>query len=84
LRRRPSSAADASTCGSSTDRSTPRRTNSNGCAAETRAASDAGAAEFALGIEALEQFVVRALLRNVYRAVFGILAQKAEPSDPRL
>jgi len=32
----------------------------------------------------LEQFVVRALLRNVYRAVFGILAQKAEPSDPRL
>ncbi len=40
--------------------------------------------EFALGIEALEQFVARAPLRNVHRAVFGILALEAEPTDPRL
>jgi protein phosphatase len=40
--------------------------------------------EFALGIEALEQFVARAPLRNVHRNVFGILALEAEPTDPRL
>ena len=40
--------------------------------------------EFALGIEALEQLVARAPLRNVHRAVFGILALEAEPVDPRL
>ena len=40
--------------------------------------------EFALGIEALEQVVARAPLRNVHRAVFGILALEAEPVDPRL
>ena len=40
--------------------------------------------EFALGIEALEQFVARAPLRNVHLAVFGILALEAEPTDPRL
>ena len=40
--------------------------------------------EFALGIEALEQFVARAPLRNVHRNVFAILALEAEPTDPRL
>ncbi len=40
--------------------------------------------EFALGIEALEQFVAGAPLRNVHRAVFAILALEAEPIDPRL
>ncbi len=40
--------------------------------------------EFALGIEALEQFVARAPLRNVHRAVFAVLALEAEPTDPRL
>jgi protein phosphatase len=40
--------------------------------------------EFALGIEALEQFVGRAPLRNVHRNVFAILALEAEPTDPRL
>ena len=40
--------------------------------------------EFGLGIEALEQLVARAPLRNVHRAVFGILALEAEPIDPRL
>ena len=40
--------------------------------------------EFALGIEALEQLVARAPLRNIHRAVFGILALEAEPVDPRL
>lgn len=40
--------------------------------------------EFALGIEALEQFVSRAPLRNVHRNVFGVLALEAEPTNPRL
>ena len=40
--------------------------------------------EFALGIEALEQFVSRAPLRKVHQAVFGVLALEAEPLDPRL
>ena len=40
--------------------------------------------EFALGLEALEQFVAGAPLRKVHRTVFAILALEAEPTDPRL
>ena len=40
--------------------------------------------EFALGIEALREFVRRSPLRKVHRAVFGVLALESEPTDPRL
>ncbi len=40
--------------------------------------------EFALGIEALERFVRRELLRRVHECVFGVLALESEPVDPRL
>ena len=40
--------------------------------------------EFALGIEALEQFVRREPLYRVHECVFGILALESEPIDPRL
>ncbi len=40
--------------------------------------------EFALGIEALERFVVREPLRRVHESVFGVLALESEPVDPRL
>jgi protein phosphatase len=40
--------------------------------------------EFALGVEALEQFVAHAPLRRVHECVFGILALESEPVDPRL
>jgi protein phosphatase len=40
--------------------------------------------EFALGIEALERFVHREPLRRVHESVFGVLALKSEPVDPRL
>ena len=40
--------------------------------------------EFALGIEALREFVNRNPLRRVHRAVFGVLALETEPTDPRL
>ena len=40
--------------------------------------------EFALGVEALEEFVARKPLRRVHRAVFGVLALESEPVDPRL
>ena len=40
--------------------------------------------EFALGVEALERFVVHAPLRRVHECVFGILALESETVDPRL
>ena len=40
--------------------------------------------EFALGIEALEQFVAHAPLRRVHQAAFAVLGLEAEPVDPRL
>jgi protein phosphatase len=40
--------------------------------------------EFALGLEALEQFVHREPLRRVHECVFGVLALESEPVDPRL
>lgn len=40
--------------------------------------------EFALGLEALERFVARELLRRVHECVFGVLALESEPVDPRL
>ena len=40
--------------------------------------------EFALGIEALERFVRNEPLRRVHERVFGVLALKSEPVDPRL
>lgn len=40
--------------------------------------------EFALGVEALERFVVHAPLRRVHECVFGILALESEAVDPRL
>lgn len=40
--------------------------------------------EFALGIEALERFVLREPLRRVHECVFGVLASESEPVDPRL
>jgi protein phosphatase len=40
--------------------------------------------EFALGVEALERFVVREPLRRVHECVFGVLALESEPVDPRL
>lgn len=40
--------------------------------------------EFALGVEALENFVNRQPLRSVHTAVFGVLALESEPVDPRL
>lgn len=40
--------------------------------------------EFALGIEALERFVLREPLRRVHECVFGVLALESEPVDPRL
>ena len=41
--------------------------------------------EFALGIEALERFVVgREPLRRVHECVFAVLALESEPVDPRL
>jgi protein phosphatase len=40
--------------------------------------------EFALGIEALERFVLQEPLRRVHECVFGVLALESEPVDPRL
>jgi protein phosphatase len=40
--------------------------------------------EFALGIEALERFVLKEPLRRVHECVFGVLALESEPVDPRL
>ena len=40
--------------------------------------------EFALGLEALERFVHQEPLRRVHECVFGVLALKSEPVDPRL
>ena len=40
--------------------------------------------EFALGVEALERFVLREPLRRVHECVFGVLALESEPVDPRL
>jgi len=40
--------------------------------------------EFALGVEGLERFVQRELLRRVHECVFGVLARESEPVDPRL
>jgi protein phosphatase len=40
--------------------------------------------EFALGIEQLERFVRRELLRRVHACAFGVLALESEPVDPRL
>jgi protein phosphatase len=40
--------------------------------------------EFALGVEALERFVIRSPLRQVHECVFGVLALESEPIDPRL
>ena len=40
--------------------------------------------EFALGIEALERFVLREPLYRVHECVFGVLALESEPVDPRL
>ena len=40
--------------------------------------------EFALGIEALREFVNHKPLRRVHRPVFGVLALESEPTDPRL
>lgn len=40
--------------------------------------------EFALGIESLQRFVERELLRRVHECVFGVLALESEPVDPRL
>jgi protein phosphatase len=40
--------------------------------------------EFALGLEALHRFVDRKPLRQVHECVFGVLALKSEPVDPRL
>ncbi len=42
------------------------------------------AAEFALGIEALERFVRREPAFRVHECVFGVLALESEPVDPRL
>jgi len=40
--------------------------------------------EFALGLEALERFVLREPLYRVHECVFGVLAMESEPVDPRL
>lgn len=40
--------------------------------------------EFALGVEALENFVKQAPLYEVHRCVFGVLALESSPVDPRL
>ncbi len=40
--------------------------------------------EFALGLEALANFVHRQPLRTVHRPILGILALESEPVDPRL
>nr|WP_319419508.1 hypothetical protein [Pleurocapsa sp. FMAR1] len=40
--------------------------------------------EFALGIEALERFVGNAALRQTHECIFGVLALKSEPVEPRL
>jgi protein phosphatase len=37
-----------------------------------------------LGIEALERFIRNEPLRRVHECVFGMLALKTEPVDPRL
>jgi len=42
------------------------------------------AAEFALGVEALDRFVRRDPAFRVHECVFGILALESEPVDPRL
>jgi protein phosphatase len=40
--------------------------------------------EFALGIEAFERFVRGEPLRRVHECVFGVLATRKQPVDPRL
>ncbi|MES2764272.1 MAG: polynucleotide kinase-phosphatase [Bacteroidota bacterium] len=40
--------------------------------------------EFALGVEAMERFVLKEPLRRVHECVFGVLALESEPVDPRL
>ena len=40
--------------------------------------------EFALGIEALERFVLKEPLRKIHESVFGVLALESEDVDPRL
>lgn len=40
--------------------------------------------EFALGLQALQEFVARQPLRSVHRCVFAVLALESEPVDPRL
>ncbi len=42
------------------------------------------AREFALGLQALENFVAQRPLRDVHRHVFAVLAMESEPVDPRL
>ncbi len=42
------------------------------------------AAEFALGVEALDRFVRREPAYRVHECVFGVLALESEPVDPRL
>lgn len=41
-------------------------------------------AEFALGMESLERFVLGKSLRSVHECVFGVLALESEAVDPRL
>ena len=53
-------------------------------AARLGAKRSLAAAEFALGIEALERFVRGEPLRRVHECVFGVLALESEPVDPRL
>lgn len=40
--------------------------------------------EFALGIEALDRFVLKEPLRRIHECVFGVLALESEEVDPRL
>ena len=81
---RRSSAAAASTCGSSTARSTPLPANLERLRQRGLGPKRALALrEFALGIEALERFVAGEPLYRVHECVFGVLALESEPATRR-
>ena len=77
--------AAASTCGSSTARSTTRPTRLGRLRSRSLGRKRSMASrEFALGVEALERFVRGEPLYRVHECVFAVLALESEPVDPRL
>ena len=78
-------AAGASTCGSSTARTTPSRSNLDRLRQRGLGRKRSLALrEYALGLEALDRLARGEPLWRVHECVFAVLALESEPVDPRL